>query len=115
MVPQAERLRFRRGKESKDGYFTGYVCRCSDRKPVFFPEKYKKINEKLQVVCTILLIFCMGVTLGSRDHFLQELGTLGWTSFLFFLFPAGGSLLLVYGLTRKFMPSEKEKKKKEPV
>lgn len=81
----------------------------------FFPEKYKKINEKLQAVCTMLLIFCMGVTLGSREHFLQELGTLGWTSFLFFLFPAGGSLLLVYGLTRKFMPSEKEKKKKEPV
>ena len=75
-----------------------------------FPEKYRKVNEKLQVVCTMLLIFCMGVTLGSRENFLQELGTLGWTSFLFFLFPAGISLLLVYVLTRKFMPSGKGEK-----
>lgn len=76
----------------------------------FFPEKYKKINEKLQVACTLLLIFCMGVTLGSRENFLHELGTLGWTSFLFFLLPAGFSVILVYGLTRKFMPKEQNQK-----
>ncbi|MFQ7289560.1 MAG: hypothetical protein ACLRPV_12065 [Lacrimispora saccharolytica] len=77
----------------------------------FFPEKYKRFNAKLQVVCTVLLIFCMGVTLGSRENFLQELGSLGWTSFLFYLIPAGFSLILVYGLTRKFMTSKSEKQK----
>ena len=74
----------------------------------FFPEKYKRFNAKLQVVCTVLLIFCMGVTLGSRENFLQELGSLGLTSFLI---PAGFSLILVYGLTRKFMTSRSEKHK----
>lgn len=78
----------------------------------FFPEKHKKIVEKLQVLCTLLLIFCMGVMLGNRENFLQELGTLGWTSFLFFLIPAGFSLLLVYGLTRKFMKNDAEKMNK---
>lgn len=73
----------------------------------FFPDKYKKVNEKLQVLCTVLLIFCMGVTLGSRENFLQELGTLGGTSFLFFVIPAGFSLILVFLLTKKFMPEKK--------
>lgn len=77
----------------------------------FFPEKYKRLNAKLQVVCTVLLIFCMGVTLGSRENFLQELGSLGVTSFLFYLIPAGFSLILVYGLTRKFMTSKSEKQR----
>lgn len=76
-----------------------------------FPEKYKKVNEKLQTVCTVLLIFCMGVILGSRENFLEELGTLGGTSFLFFLIPSGFSLILVYPLTRKFL-AEKNREEK---
>lgn len=49
--------------------------------------------------------------MGSRENFLEELGSLGLTSFLFYLIPAGFSLILVYGLTRKFMTSRSEKQK----
>ena len=54
----------------------------------FFPEKYKEKNEKVQLFCTLLLIFSMGVSLGRREGFFAELGTLGVQSFLFFLIPA---------------------------
>lgn len=74
-----------------------------------FPEKYKRLNEKLQVICTVLLIFSMGVTLGQRDNFLHELTSLGFTSFLFFFIPTVLSILLVFILTRIFM----ERKNKE--
>lgn len=75
----------------------------------FFPNKYKKINEQLQLICTILLIFSMGVTLGRRENFLQELSVLGWHSFIFFLVPSLFSLIIVFVLTYHFI----EKRNKE--
>lgn len=77
----------------------------------FFPEKHKKKNEKMQIVCTILIIFSMGVMLGKREHFLQEISTLGLTSFLYFFIPTVFSTLIVYLLTRLFM--KKKLKEKE--
>lgn len=68
-----------------------------------FPERYKKLNEKLQTACTVTLIFCMGVTLGSRENFIHELKSLGSLSFLFFLIPTLLSIALVYTLTRRTM------------
>ena len=50
----------------------------------FFPVKYKAINEKLQLCCTLLLIFSMGAGLGQREGFFSELLFLGMQSFLFF-------------------------------
>ena len=41
-----------------------------------FPRKWKRINEFLQTICTMLLIFSMGVLLGSRNDFLTEIGSL---------------------------------------
>ncbi len=75
-----------------------------------FPEKYKKLNERLQTVCTIILIFCMGVTLGSRDNFLGELKALGIQSFLFFLIPTALSVILVFAATRRLMDRRGEVK-----
>lgn len=72
-----------------------------------FPVKYRKWNERLQVACTVLLIFSMGVTLGRRENFLSELAALGWQSFLFFFVPTFFSTILVYLLTKRFM-DEKE-------
>ena len=51
------------------------------------PGKAKTANEYLSLLCTFLLIFSMGVTLGSDDNFFEELSALGVTSFLFFLDP----------------------------
>lgn len=67
------------------------------------PESWKKGNEKIQLICTLCLIFSMGVMLGRKDRFLEELFSLGIISFLFFLIPTALSVLLVYYLTKRFM------------
>ena len=51
----------------------------------------------------------MGVMLGQKDNFLEELSTLGITSFFFFLIPTILSVLVVYILTRR-LGERKEKK-----
>ena len=80
---------------------------------LFFPVKWKRINELLQTICTLLLIFSMGVLLGSRENFLRELAALGSQSFLFFLIPSLFSVLAVYPLTRIFLNKQREKTKGE--
>ena len=42
-----------------------------------FPARLKVWNSRLQVAMTALLIFTMGVGLGSRPGFLAELGEMG--------------------------------------
>ena len=49
--------------------------------------RIKKWNERLAMLCTLLLIFSMGVMLGQKENFLSELSSLGLKSFLFFLIP----------------------------
>lgn len=69
----------------------------------FFPKALKKVNEKIQLLCTLCLIFSMGVMLGRKENFLQELTSMGIVSFLFFLIPTVFSILLVYYLTKRFL------------
>ena len=80
----------------------------------FFPEKHKKKNERLQLGCTLLLIFLMGVGLGQREGFFGDLALLGFQSFLFFLIPTLLSVAVVYGLTRRLMPGTEAKAAGEP-
>lgn len=68
-----------------------------------YPADKKKLNEYIQLICTLLLIFSMGVMLGNKDNFFQELTSLGLSSFLFFLIPTVLSIILVYFLTNHFM------------
>lgn len=72
-----------------------------------FPKRAKAVNERLQIVCTLVLIFSMGVMLGQRENFLGELATVGIQSFLFFLFPTVLSVVCVYLLTRRFLGNKK--------
>lgn len=65
--------------------------------------KLKKWNERLAMLCTLLLIFSMGVMLGQKDNFLNELSSLGLKSFLFFLIPTLASIIVVYILTKRFI------------
>ncbi len=65
--------------------------------------RWKKKNEYISLGCTLILIFSMGVMLGKKDDFFEELSSLGVTSFLFFLIPTVLSIILVYWLTKKFM------------
>ncbi len=68
-----------------------------------FPARHKEKNERLQLICTLLLIFTMGVSLGGRDGFFSELLDLGLKSFVFFLIPTLLSIAVVYPLTTRFM------------
>lgn len=79
----------------------------------FTPEKAKKGNEWISLICTFLLIFSMGVMLGRKENFLEELSTLGLSSLVFFLIPTGLSILAVFWLTRKFLDKKKSNKKEE--
>lgn len=65
----------------------------------WIPAKAKKGSLKIQLVCTLLLIFAMGAMLGKRPGFLQELTQIGWYSFLFCIIPVLCSIALVYILT----------------
>ena len=58
------------------------------------------------ILCTFILIFAMGVMLGKKENFLEELSSLGLSSFLFFLIPAGCSIGAVYFLTKHFMKND---------
>lgn len=75
-----------------------------------FPVRHKKKNERVQLLCTLLLIFSMGVGLGQRDGFFSELFILGMQSFLFFLLPTILSVVVVYLLTRYLMDGTRGKK-----
>ncbi|MDO4295587.1 MAG: hypothetical protein Q4D90_05450 [bacterium] len=81
------------------GIVVGYLC---------FPIRWSRANAGLQLVCTAVLIFCMGVALGSRPNFWEELAELGIDSLIFSLLPIGLSVALVYVLTRKFMKRGEE-------
>ena len=81
------------------GFVTGRV----------FPARYKTFNERVQLLCTLVLIFLMGVGLGQRDGFFSGLFNLGVKSFLFFLIPTVLSVAAVYLLTKCFMDGAGEK------
>ncbi len=68
----------------------------------FFPISLKKWNEKLQIILIAVLIFAMGVSLGNRDNFIEELLTLGFKSLILAIIPMILSAYLVYLLTKKF-------------
>lgn len=72
-----------------------------------FPVKGRKINEKLQLICTLTLIFSMGLMLGRRENFFGELLDMGLISFVAFLFPVLFSVIFVYFLTKKYMENKK--------
>ena len=79
----------------------------------FFPKKLKKANEKLQLAATTLLIFSMGIKLGSRENFLHELGSVGFQSLVYAIVPIFFSVLTVYLLTQRFMKPGNSGKKEE--
>ncbi len=74
-----------------------------------FPEKWNKLNINIQLASTLVLIFSMGVSLGSRPGFIHELANMGLRSFVFAALAIAGSILVVYPLTRKCLVGMKLK------
>lgn len=79
-----------------------------------FLAKAKRGNERLALVCTLVLIFSMGVMLGQRDNFLQDLFSLGAASFLMFLVPTVVSIVVVYLLSERFLVKKRRSGKEDP-
>lgn len=77
------------------------------------PGRVKRLNERIALACTLILIFSMGVMLGQKENFLEELGRLGFSSFLFFLLPTALSIVFVYLLSRRFLEKKKKTEEKE--
>lgn len=69
----------------------------------WFPQRWSAWNLRIQMGCTAVLIFAMGVKLGSRENFLQELSQLGFASLLYAVIPIILSVAAVYVLTRRFL------------
>lgn len=75
--------------------------------------RVQKGNEYVSLICTFILIFSMGVMLGEKEGFLEELSYLGFSSFLFFLIPTALSIAIVYFLTKHFMKQSKPRHPKK--
>lgn len=63
--------------------------------------KYAKLNGSIQILCTCSLIFIMGVKLGARENFFDEISTLGFQSLIHAVVPIVFSIVLVYFMSRK--------------
>ena len=72
-----------------------------------FPQKWHTYNNKLQVVSIVILIFCMGVNLGSSDDFMSQLRRMGVKGFIFAIIPILLSVGVVYLLTKHLMKERK--------
>lgn len=83
------------------GFFIGYKG--------FLNEKGIKINSKLQTVWLMLLIFCMGVSIGRNGEIVKNLPLLGGKAVLFAILTALCSTIVIYILSILFL--EKEGKK----
>ena len=82
------------------GFFIGFKG--------FLKEKGIQMNTKLQTVWLMLLIFCMGVSIGRNGEIVKNLPALGGKAVLFSVMTILGSTLVVYILSTLFL--EKVKK-----
>lgn len=73
------------------------------------PEKYEKLNSKVQLICTSIMIFIMGAKLSARENFREEILSLGFKSLIFALIPIIFSTIIVFILTQRYMRGRGEK------
>lgn len=69
-------------------------------------EKGLKWNVRLQTVWLMLLIFCMGVSIGRNGEIVKNLPQLGGKALLFAVLAAAGSVAVVYVLSSLFLEKE---------
>lgn len=61
------------------------------------------LNGKVQVIIVALIIFIMGINLGSIDNFAHKMITMGVQSLLFAIVPTAFSVAVVYFFSQKFI------------
>ena len=80
------------------GFFIGYKG--------LIKEKGIKLNSKLQTVWLMLLIYCMGVSIGRNGEIVKNLPILGGKAVLFAIMAALCSTIVVYIFSRLFLDKE---------
>ena len=83
------------------GFFLGYKG--------FIKEKGIKLNSKLQTVWLMLLIFCMGVSIGRNGDIVKNLPLLGGKAILFAVMTALCSTIIVYFISTFFFRKGEKK------
>ena len=83
------------------GFFIGYKG--------LIKEKGIKLNSKLQTVWLMLLIFCMGVSIGRNGDIVKNLPLLGGKAILFAVMTSVCSIIVVYILSNLFLEKEGRK------
>ena len=83
------------------GFFLGYKG--------FIKEKGIKLNSKLQTVWLMLLIFCMGVSIGRNGEIVKNLPLLGGKAVLFAIMTALCSTIVVYFISTFFFRKGEKK------
>ena len=58
------------------------------------------LNNKMQIICVAVIIFIMGINLGSIDKFAQKMISLGTESIVFAVVPTVFSVAVVYLFTK---------------
>lgn len=71
-------------------------------------EKQIKLNCRLQTLWLLLLIFCMGVSIGRDGKVIGNLPVLGGKALLFAILAVIGSVVFVFILSRIFLKKEEE-------
>ena len=83
------------------GFFIGYKG--------LIKEKGIKLNSKLQTVWLMLLIFCMGVSIGRNGDIVKNLPLLGGKAILIAIMTAVCSTIVGYSLSTQFLEKEGRK------
>ena len=74
-------------------------------------EKGIKLNSKLQTIWLMLLIFCMGVSIGRNGDIVKNLPILGGKAVLFSVLTILCSVIVVYVLSTLFLEKAKKEQK----
>ncbi len=83
------------------GFFIGYKG--------FLKEGGIKLNSRLQTIWLMLLIFCMGVSIGRNGDIVRNLPILGGKAIVFSVLAAACSIIVVYILSSLFLEKEGRK------
>ncbi len=76
-----------------------YLLKIKDKLRI----KIINYNNKLQLITVTIIIFIMGINLGSMENFLQKILALGGYSIIFAILPTIFSIILVYVISRLFI------------
>lgn len=61
------------------------------------------LNNKVQLIAVALIIFIMGINLGSMEDFVHKMLTMGLQSLVFAIIPTVFSVIIVYIFSKLFI------------